>query len=153
VRARCAEVIVVRPLFSADELGGSFTDDELRYASNRIAATIAARYETNTIVWPDQLEELRQCPAKYVSAVLISYHREPAARGQWYGCLSMELRFYKGPTGPDQPEAVRRLKFEIIGRRHWGDSTPFSNAVARLCETIQYHLWLPKTGWHLWEPK
>lgn len=135
--SECARTLVVAPMISQEDLGGEFEPDELTNASNMLANTVAKKYKETIVVSTGNLKKLENCNSSVIAVRLKSYHKEPARMGQFRGFITIDVLYFDSPQSA-KPSEIKT--FEASGKVHWGDSTPFANAVESVCRKIRYGL-------------
>jgi hypothetical protein len=135
--ASCASTFVVAPTITAEMLGGDFEPDELTNASNSLASAVASHLKGSEILQPGDISKIEDCTSKVVVVRLKSYHTEPARMGQHRGYIVVQLLYFDSPKSQTPTETK---EFEDSGAVHWGESTPFANAVKSVAKTIRHGL-------------
>lgn len=133
-QGECAPVIIIAPEIKAKMLGGDFESEELTNASNMLASAVSNNYKKSKIIQKTDLESIKNCNSNVVVVKLINYYKEPARMGQFRGHISVEILFF---PSPHHPEPTNKYKFNAKGGVHWGDSTPFFNAIGAVSKKIK----------------
>lgn len=133
----CPDVIIVRPEFTNQNLGGTFQDAELLKASTKIANAFAPQFKNPLIISSGQIGLFSKCNAKVIVAKLKSYSKKPSVIGQSEGLITITADVYK--TSMDTTPYLTK-EFSENGRRHWGDSGPFLKAVDAVADKIERSL-------------
>lgn len=128
----CPRALVVRPVLTADRLGGSFTDDELTNAATLLAQPVAVALDAEAITDLDGYGGYAECSCRVAFIEVTSYHRQPARMNQNEGVLSVKLVVKRTPSSA----ASDVLTFTGTGKPHWGESVPLENACKEVAEQI-----------------
>lgn len=132
--ANCAGTIVVAPTITREAVSGVDQED-LTNGANSLAGAVASKVKGAEIVQPADVAKIDACASKVIVVRLKGYHTEPARMGQHRGFLAVELLYFDSP----QSKTPSNTKsFEESGAVHWGDTTPFENAVKSVVSAIRH---------------
>lgn len=134
--ASCASTFVVAPTITPDVVSGVDQED-LSNGASTLASAVTSKVKDAEIVRPDDIARIDDCASQVIVVRLKSYHTEPARMGQHRGFLSVELLYFESPKSKS-PTATRA--FEASGDVHWGDTTPFENAVKAVAGSMRHKL-------------
>lgn len=106
-------------------------------AANSLASAVTDKVKGSEVLQPADLAKIDDCTSKVVVVRLKSYHTEPASMGQHRGFITVQLLYFDSPKSKSPSETK---EFEAKGDVHWGDSTPFANAVKAVVNTMRKKL-------------
>ncbi len=132
----CADTFVVAPTITSAAVPGVDQQD-LTNASNSLASAVSHKVKGSEILQPTDITKIDECHSKVVVVKVKNYHTEPARMGQNRGILAVQLLYFDSPASSTP---VQTKDFEHSGAVHWGDTTPFENAVKSVASAIRHGL-------------
>jgi len=133
----CASTFVVAPTITNDMLGADIDQEDRTNAANSLAGAVAGKLKGSEVVQPGDIAKIEGCTSVVVVVRLKGYHTEPARMGQHRGFITVQLLYFDSPK-TEKPTETK--EFDASGEVHWGDSTPFANAVTAVVKTMRKKL-------------
>jgi hypothetical protein len=85
----------------------------------------------------EQISQAPDCAVPVIRPRLNSYTTRPTKFGQKEGTLNLSLALYESPTAKDPLCVVNTV---ATGENHWGDRTPFTNAIEAVADKLKKDL-------------
>lgn len=136
----CADYFIIRPTITSNIVGFDINNDESHNASSMICYTIKDKLKGSVVIKKDELDNLKDCKGQIFIVKVENYHTEPARLSQNKGTITVVVYIFR--TLKDK-EPYKKFIFIADGDRHWGDTTPFENAVKAVSKEIKkenFHL-------------
>jgi TolB-like protein len=119
-------IFVERTEFSKSSLGFYMTNSEWRTAYDKLVDVLKSCFKTDLRSAGTAQLASAGCSAPVIRCFLNSYTTRPTKFGQREGTLNLTLAIYDSYQAKD---ALCVFRKEATGENHWGDKTPFSNAI------------------------
>ena len=132
------KVFIVKTEFSKSTLGFAMTNSEWLSVYGKLADGLKKCFSADLcIAGVEQLSQAADCGAPVIRPVLNSYITRPTKLGQKEGTLNLSLALYESWSAK-VPLCV--FGKEATGENHWGDRTPFSNAIEAVADKLKKDL-------------
>ena len=132
-----ASTFVIAPTLTVENVGASLDPEDLGNAASTLASAVVYGIKGSEIIQPSNLATIDYCASTVVVLRLKSYHTESARMGQHRGFIAVQVLFFDSPKSQTP---TNTKDFDASGAVHWGDSTPFANAVKSVASKIRHGL-------------
>jgi len=126
------DTYILLPIITQHDLLGNFNDYEIERATLQLAKNINIKYGSQNVKFVYNDSAIINTRAKIIKFNLKHYEKIPAKLNQWEGYIIIEVVIFNNKNDKNPQSYI----FEAVGKRHWGDSIPFENAINALCEKI-----------------
>jgi hypothetical protein len=118
-------------------LGGSFSDEEIKNASNMLTDVVLDKYPSASLINFNELGDISKCHSRLIRIKLLNYHTESVRMGQHKGFITIQIIEVFPQQSGTLPPAQYIDQYEASGGINWGNSQPFADAVKAVCREIK----------------